>query len=438
MDEFDIDIWIAEAGLSDKAKKKLLDAEIGDEVAVRYIDDETLLSVKLSAGDYVRFKRAQTVYNLKCMPGLADKNKTLEDARAAAALKGDGKGSTVSPTVSPPEDTGATKTGMDSGKAPMYTMEQFAAFLSGRPMEAMADLSNTQPRMEGTGNVVAGVDSKVHLPGYSVLPARPFASLPPPSHGDGYGRALPQSSQPVASALQSSGSAAVLDVNRSFMKDLLCMQDSTTNSVGEKPLLPCNFVSNVRGTVSESEEVIHTGDGTQLILKKTPKKPSPDKLSAGQWVSANIRILQRLLPSFSEQELSDYLDYTIGVGDNLQLFTSSSVFILDNEHRIDVHKSGRRWNNIDSRLENLFLKRKEEPLSVSKSQGSGGSKPQSSGSSSSSGRNSDRPRSGNVCWKYNSSEGCTFGEHCRYVHVDSETSSKKPSERAPRFQNKST
>jgi hypothetical protein len=409
MEDFHMDKWMHDVGLCVGGKNKLESAEIKDEMAITLLDEITLLTVKLAPGDFVKFRRGQVDLRAKL-----DKPPKLVS------------------------DTGITKQGVDagtSGKTPMYSMEQFAAFLSGRPMEAMATSGVTQPRMENTGNLNAGGIPHVQLPGYSTLPSRPFASLPPPSHGDGYCRTLPLSSQPVASALQASGSASVLDVNRSFMKDLLCMQDSTTNAIGEKPLLPCNFVSNVRGTVSESEEVIHTGDGTQLILKKTPKKPSPDKLSAGQWVSANIRILQRLLPSFSEQELSDYLDYTIGVGDNLQLFTGSSVFILDNEHRIDVHKSGRRWNNIDSRLENRFLKRKEEPLSVPKSQGSGGNKPQSSGSSSSSGRNSDRPRSGNVCWKYNSPEGCTFGEHCRYVHVDSETS-RKPSEKAPRFQNK--
>jgi hypothetical protein len=37
------------------------------------------------------------------------------------------------------------------------------------------------------------------------------------------------------------------------MEDLLCLQDSATNAQGEKPVSPCNFVSNTRGTFSELE-----------------------------------------------------------------------------------------------------------------------------------------------------------------------------------------
>jgi hypothetical protein len=229
---------------------------------------------------------------------------------------------------------------------------------------------------------------------------------------------------------------SVLDLNRSLMKDVLCLQDATTNAAGEKPLLPCNFISNTRGTMSESEEVVHTGDGTQLVLKKTARKSSPDKLTTGQWVSANVRILQRLIPGFSTQELSDYFDYTIGVGDSLQLFTTSSVMILDNEHRIDVHKTGRRWNNVDSRLENRYLKRKEE--SQVKPQQQSISRNTSGGDRYGGGRSSDRPRSGNICWQYNSAEGCPFHDRCRFQHIDSETASSKQNVRAPRFQNRST
>jgi hypothetical protein len=88
---------------------------------------------------------------------------------------------------------------------------------------------------------------------------RPFASLPPPSNGSGYGVPVGGHSGLVNSAA-SMPTSSVLDLNRSLMKDVLCLQDATTNVLGEKPLLPCNFISNTRGTMSESAEVVHMGD----------------------------------------------------------------------------------------------------------------------------------------------------------------------------------
>jgi hypothetical protein len=425
-EEFSFVDWIASTAISNAGMRKLETAEIKDESAILFMDDVTLLTVKLAAGDYVKFKRAQSELkaHLDKPPGLVNTDSVQGISSNGAAKGGLSTGN------------GAVVTGQVLKAAPpTYTLDQLAAFLAGKSLGSETGLQQPSGVLDlnilGSGVNVGGMSSNM-----------PFASLPPPSNGGGYGPNNLAGNNMAGNNMAAGNMAAiphasssVMDLNRSLMKDVLCLQDSTTNASGEKPLLPCNFISNTRGTMSESEEVVHTGDGTQLVLKKTARRPSPDKLTAGQWVSANVRILQRLIPAFSTQELSDYFDYTIGVGDSLQLFTTSSVMILDNEHRIDVHKTGRRWNNVDSRLENRYLKRKEEVQGKPQQQ-VGAKSTFVGGDRSGGGRSSDRPRSGNICWQFNSAEGCPFHDRCRFSHVDSEASASKQNARAPRFMNR--
>ena len=145
------------------------------------------------------------------------------------------------------------------------------------------------------------------------------------------------------------------------MRDLLNFDDVPVNSRGEKVLLPINFLSCVRGT-QDNDEVVHSGKGLNLVLQSNLNRVKPEKLTAGQWISANARIMNKLITSGSltTSSLTDYLEYTRKLGDLLQLYMASSVFLLDHHHRVEVHESGiRRWSDIDCTLENAHLKRKE-------------------------------------------------------------------------------
>jgi hypothetical protein len=140
---------------------------------------------------------------------------------------------------------------------------------------------------------------------------------------------------PAANQVTSSDAVAL---GKSFMKDLLCMDDVCTNDKGEKPLLPVNFVSTPRGIIMDQEKVVTTNKDGELIMKPNKNRPTADKLSAGQWVAANSRILAKLSPTFTPQQMMDYLDYTRKLGDLMTQFTQASVFVLDNNHRIEVNQ----------------------------------------------------------------------------------------------------
>jgi hypothetical protein len=113
----------------------------------------------------------------------------------------------------------------------------------------------------------------------------------------------------------------------------------------------------------------------------------------------------------------------------LQLYTPSSVFMLDNNHRLEVHETiGKRWNDIDATLQNAHLKKKDVDQSFAKNNASSRSD------------NLSGPRRGPMrhvnspCWAFNSPEGCRFAkDKCKYDHVESSDRDRNQREKAPRF-----
>jgi hypothetical protein len=225
-----------------------------------------------------------------------------------------------------------------------------------------------------------------------------------------------------------------VDLSRSLMNDILCLDDAVTNDRGEKPLLPVNFVSTPRGVVIDHDQIVTTDKDGNLKLKPSKHRPTPDKISFGQWTAANARILAKLIPRFSAQDLSDYLDYTHMIGDLLTQFTNSSVFSLDYDHRVQVNQSGKRWNDINCTLEVYTLKKRDDSGSshvYTPSGVAGGGASSNAQLQSQPRKNMSRPRvGGGICWDYNSKEGCSYGDGCRYIHKDSAGQN----QRAPRFQ----
>jgi hypothetical protein len=383
MTDFDMDLWFIDAGISDGGRKKLLAAEVKDEVVIEELDDDTLLSIKLAPGDYLRFRRAQKLFcqRFDVLPGLLPQNPSIGEAKMAASIDA------------------ASKMSADG----LYTLEQFASFLAGKStLLTPAGIPVDSSKMFG-GTV-----------------------LPIPSSME--------SSVPAAAPVLDVKASDAVAMGKSFMKDLLNIDDCCTNEQGEKPLLPVNFVSTPRGIIMDLEKVVTTSKDGELTIKPSKNRPTADKLTAGQWVAANSRILAKLAPKFSPQQMMDYLDYTRKLGDLLTQFTQASVFVLDNNHRIEVNQiADKRWNNIDCTLELYTLKKKDDstgsiytPASVSAASNSGNV------SSSNSRRNQSRPRvGGGICWDFNSPEGCQYGDNCRYLHQDSNSRN----QRAARFQN---
>lgn len=243
---------------------------------------------------------------------------------------------------------------------------------------------------------------------------------------------LPTSSQSKTENLTSllgRPSSAISEV-RDLMRDLLCLDDTTLNSRGEKAFLPVNFLSCIRGT-QDKDEIIHSGRGLNLVLQSTTKRVTPDKLSFGQWISANARILDKLISSgrLTKTQLTDYLAYNRKIGDLLQQFTPASVFILDHVHRLEVHDTvGKRWNKIDATLQAAHLRKRDDVTN------SYGKNINSSVPSDNPNRQRNQRQNQTPCWAYNSVEGCRYSkDKCRYSHSEANMDR----DRAPRFQRNS-
>jgi hypothetical protein len=103
MEEFSFEKWIAELGISAGGCKKLEVAEVRDESAISLMDEITLSTVKLAAGDQVKFRRGQVELRSKM-----EKVPKLEDTSKAGG-------------------SDASKVGGGS-QGVTYTMDQFAAF----------------------------------------------------------------------------------------------------------------------------------------------------------------------------------------------------------------------------------------------------------------------------------------------------------------------
>jgi hypothetical protein len=221
---------------------------------------------------------------------------------------------------------------------------------------------------------------------------------------------------------------------RELMRDLLGVDGSATNAKGEKALLPINFLSCVRGT-QDSEDVVHSAKGMNLVLQTNLRRVTPDKLTPGQWIAANSRILSKLIDEkkLSSVQIEQYLEYTRRIGDLLQIFTASSVFVLDNHHRLEQHQTGDSMSLINCTLQNSHLKKKDESVASLHYSAAAAAKSSAGNGGGSARRGAVRP-----CWMYNSDDGCPYGKSCRYDHVDGESRAQRFSnvEKAPRFQNK--
>ena len=125
-----------------------------------------------------------------------------------------------------------------------------------------------------------------------------------------------------------------------------------------------------------------------------------------QWISANICIFELLTPSMTVREIKDYLSYTKQVGDLLQVYTSSTVFQLDHEHRQEVACEEHRWNEVSAHLERYYLVR---------ARGSGGSAGDD-GKNSGGVTKSAKRRFNHPCAQYNSKEGCD-NVACKFMPV---------------------
>jgi hypothetical protein len=387
-DEFAIADWISLTRISEEGARKLDKFQISDLATLMLIREQDVDTLKFSFADSLRFR-----------DGIA-KLHEVGDVKPPLI---DDKGNIV------PKPVAVKSTPEADPDAKTYLLRDVEHLLAGK--EAIAAGAGVVQKPESSG--LTGVNALVSLLGGA----------------SGAGGATGGSTNLLAllAALLSPSAGSPSSDVRELMRDLLNIDTTATNSRGEKALLPVNFLSCVRGS-QDSDEVIHSGKGLNLVLHASNKRVSAEKLSVGQWVGANARILEKLISSgkLTPAQITDHLVYNRKIGDLLQIYTSGSVFLLDHNHRLEVNENDDiRWCEVDATLQNAHLSRKNVQSSDVVS------------GKTNAPTNRRNSRKG-VCWAYNTAEGCPNAhDRCKYEHSDSGERTPRSSgayERAPRFQ----
>jgi hypothetical protein len=161
------------------------------------------------------------------------------------------------------------------------------------------------------------------------------------------------------SADPGAGEHAGLFLSQNGTDDLWNIQDKPEEN--GRPLFIHDYVSRVSHV--ERERAVCTQGGTQLVLRSTRQKPTPESVTLAQWVGANARIMAKMIGDGtlkSNQEILDYLDYTMDFGDYAQVNELDSVMLYDHEYRTKQNRKGRKWGEDDIHLANFYLQRKRE------------------------------------------------------------------------------
>ena len=359
--EFDYVLWLADLHLSDDGAKKVEKACLQDECTITCVSEADITQMKLQVGDHIRVRNAVKKMRLKFQspPPLVDPPAYMP----------------TNPPVAPPPVVTVTTTDQK------YSLEEVMAILNKSPSQST--VPNNPPR---------DVPNNLEPKGLSCLG--------------------PQSRPDPAKARR--------EITTDYLHDLLVLGDCNSQAPnrGEKALLPVNFTSNLRGTLPDTEELVGSSFGTRLVLKTAARRVTPDRLTQGQYVAANARIMAKLVAKMTQEELFEYLDFQRQIGDLLQVFTCASVFILDNEHRLEVAESGRHWNMINPTTQIALLKHREEPSSRANSN-RGGAAQATANTTRGAGGPGNPPRnpSNRICTSYNTEAGCKYGTTCIFRHV---------------------
>lgn len=201
---------------------------------------------------------------------------------------------------------------------------------------------------------------------------------------------------------------AALDVLKNCHLDFLDSSPPAqpTNNPGatdrgkSKCLLIPDFVTKPTASLGHKED----RELVKGVVLRAKLKPNAEEVSTPQWITANARILLRLIDDGLDMAaIKRYLRYTAKVGDYLQVSETSSVMLLDNDHRSQVFEEDRAWDNIDGDKRFFYLeKNRPAGLPISKP------KPRNKQATDSAGKT--------ICFKYNSPGGCQL-TYCKFSHT---------------------
>lgn len=207
--------------------------------------------------------------------------------------------------------------------------------------------------------------------------------------------------------------ALLKEMGETHLTDLLTTS-ATVNpgqftTKGEKPLLIPDFVAQPKGAyVGDTDEIVAVAGLTQLVMRGR-KKPALDQITLPQWLSAACRILLQLITQekLTPEGICQYLEYTAEVGDLCQTYTTSSVMLLDNAHRLRQSQSQCKWTDSNQHSRSFYLERRQ-PTTM-------GNRNNNKGNTSKARRALDT-QGREICVSYNQTGGCYY-PNCKYQHV---------------------
>jgi hypothetical protein len=368
--DISIDEWLDTiGGITKIGREKLEKATVVSLTAVRCLSEEDIVEIKLSVGDRGVFKAGWESLRLP-----KDLPKPLETPEEEAKLEPD-KSYTIADLCKFFGQSSLGATGGASGGVPLQQPSQ-----DGRveALTAAGAINAARPKAKASNEVT------VHTLAKDKLLNRLAA-----------------------------------DFVQEGVKDTLSLQELNLFSKGEKALLPINFCTVFSGIALEEEEVLGCGQFAGRLVWQSGrgniKRPTPDKLSFGQFFEANSRILHLL--NLDTSTYTEYLDYLRQLGILLQTFTASSVFTLDHIHRQFIFETQGKWNVVENTLQNSILKKKEDASRHFSGQNVGNNSARRVDNRTY--QKSTKPPGADdkVCWLFNLYKGCHFGSECYYPHV---------------------
>ena len=132
-----------------------------------------------------------------------------------------------------------------------------------------------------------------------------------------------------------------------------------------KPLFITDFISNVSsGSLATDEQEVVKQGSSQLIFRSNRIRPAVEQVSLGQWISANARIMSKLITDgklSTQQQVLEYLQYTADFGDYSQTCELPSLMVYDQEYRRKQAITDRAWGADDVHLCTFYLHRRQRP-----------------------------------------------------------------------------
>ena len=186
------------------------------------------------------------------------------------------------------------------------------------------------------------------------------------------------------------------------------------SSCNKRVLRIPDFVTKNRDA-HDDEDVDEVVKGGRLLIRKD-NKPKVSEVTLPEWISANARILKKLIEQkeiVSLEQVIEYMEYTAKLGDHAVKNTIASVMRYDDKFRSEQVEKARKWDEDDPFLMHNNLEKRQSGSYGQRNMSD--TKPPAKVFSEPRQRIYDRGGR-EICYDYQTSKGCRRF-HCQFSHV---------------------